>query len=240
MTEAVEKKKNEIHEIRTLTLIYDVPVNDYELPLFRGAVIHALKQPDLLFHNHSGDTYRYAYPLVQYKRIEGKGALVCLDEGADSMLASGLVKDTVDLLMGRKEVKASLETMKLQPFNLIVGEDGDTDARHCYRMRQWIPLSSDNYRKYRELAFIDEKIAFLEKTLVANILAMAKGLGIFLNKRITVRIRDLSEPYLTAYKKVKLDAFDLVFETNISLPLYIGLGKKASLDCGVITEELTN
>ena len=36
------------------------------------------------------------------------------------------------------------------------------------------------------------------------------------------------------YKNVKLQGFDLVFKTNVSLPDYIGLGKSVSQGFGTI------
>lgn len=45
-----------------------------EVPLFRGAVIAAVGQESsVLLHNHEGNNYRYAYPLIQYKTAEWQG-----------------------------------------------------------------------------------------------------------------------------------------------------------------------
>ena len=51
-----------------------------EVPAFRGAVIANSGSESLLFHNHESDErLRYRYPLIQYKRINRKAAIVCVE-----------------------------------------------------------------------------------------------------------------------------------------------------------------
>lgn len=52
---------------------------DEEVKLFRAAAIHALQNAEVLFHNHlDGEKLRFGYPLIQYKRIRRKAAIVCV------------------------------------------------------------------------------------------------------------------------------------------------------------------
>ena len=45
-----------------------------------------LPQKDVLFHNHTKEGgYRYAYPLIQYKRLNNKAALFCIGEGVENI-----------------------------------------------------------------------------------------------------------------------------------------------------------
>ena len=64
--------------IRTLTVQFDANILYKEIPLFRGAVLKSMgDNADLLYHNHTGEnTFRYSYPLIQYKRLGGKAARV--------------------------------------------------------------------------------------------------------------------------------------------------------------------
>ena len=73
--------------IRTLTIYYDTDITSQEIPLFRGAILNVMgEKANLLFHNHIGDnSFRYAYPLIQYKRIDGKATVVCIDKGVDTI-----------------------------------------------------------------------------------------------------------------------------------------------------------
>ena len=64
--------------IRTLTVTFDTDISYKEIPLFRGAVLKSMgDKANLLYHNHTGaETFRYSYPLIQYKRLGGKASIV--------------------------------------------------------------------------------------------------------------------------------------------------------------------
>ena len=73
-------------KVKTLILKFENEIERYEISFFRGAVIAAVgKEEDVLFHNHEGDNYRYSYPLIQYKRIHGCAAIVCVNEGTETI-----------------------------------------------------------------------------------------------------------------------------------------------------------
>ena len=112
-------------EIRTLTVFYNTEITTKEIPLFRGAVIKSLgDKANLLYHNHIGDdTYRYAYPLIQYKRINGKAAITCVEEGAD-IIGQFLTETSEPLLLGDRE--ATFEVEKVLPEKVVIGiAEGD-------------------------------------------------------------------------------------------------------------------
>ena len=52
--------------IRILTLKFRNQLQPDEIKWFRGAIIHASDKGNVLFHNHTEENYRYAYPLIQY------------------------------------------------------------------------------------------------------------------------------------------------------------------------------
>ncbi|MDR2804596.1 MAG: hypothetical protein LBB85_02990, partial [Dysgonamonadaceae bacterium] len=54
-----------------LVIYFSNSVSQNEISKFRGAVINMLTSNNVLFHNHTDDGLRYAYPLIQYKRIRG-------------------------------------------------------------------------------------------------------------------------------------------------------------------------
>ena len=66
--------------LKTLTIKFDTQLVENEIQRFRGAIIKLLPQKEVLFHNHINDGYRYAYPLIQYKRLNNKAALFCIGE----------------------------------------------------------------------------------------------------------------------------------------------------------------
>lgn len=80
----------------------------------------------------------------------------------------------------------------------------------------------------------------LERIVIGNVLSMAGGLNMFVDKRIVAKITSIREyPRTIQFKGVKMVAFDVNFLTNIELPENVGLGKGCSIGFGVV-EKLRN
>lgn len=216
--------------IRTLTVAYDTVISYKEIPLFRGAVLNSMgDRANLLYHNHTGkNTFRYSYPLIQYKRIGGKASVVCIEEGAD-VIGQFLSEAIESVRIGEREAHCSTE--RLSPAKILVQTWKSTFSYQIYR---WLPLNKANYLKYKEAEGMIDKLSILENILKGNILSMLKGLDIFLEDELVVKITNLSEPYILHNKGVGLMAFNADFNCNLSIPDNIGLGKNASIGYGVI------
>ena len=143
--------------IRTLTILTDGDIQYNEIPLFRGAVLKALgEKASLLYHNHtSEDTYRYAYPLVQYKCINGKAAIVCVEDGVD-IIGQYLTEASGTLNIGNREV--SCNTRRVQPARILVQTWKNPFHYHISR---WLPFNSHNYQLYQNTESIVERFALL-------------------------------------------------------------------------------
>lgn len=218
--------------IKILKIQFSNEIQRHEIPLFRGAVIHAVgASGSLLFHNHEGDGLRYAYPLIQYKRIRGKAAIVCVGEGTEE-IGKFFSSNELVVQIGNRTVRLEIDSIKADRCLVQVWED-----RFTYHLRKWLPLNQENYAKYMALESLAEKYAMLEKLLTANILSMAKGLGIHFEKQVECRITAMDEPRLITFKGVKMMAFDAEFKCNVSLPDYVGLGKGVSLGMGTVVRK---
>lgn len=216
--------------IRTLTVITDTEIKQKEVPLFRGAVLKSLgEKADLLFHNHTGEnTFRYSYPLIQYKRIHGKAAIVCVEEGAD-VIGQFFLESSNSFNMGERRVSCHME--KVMPSKILVQT---WKLAFNYHVNCWLPLNSANYQTYISTESIVERMVLLEKILKGNLLAMLKGLNIHLDDQLEANITNISEPYAIENKGVRLMAFNLDFSSNLSIPNNIGIGKNASLGYGTV------
>ena len=216
--------------IRTLTVITDAEIRQKEVPLFRGAVIHSLgEHPNVYFHNHlDDDKFRYAYPLIQYKRLEGKAAIVCVEDGVD-IIGQFLTEADGRLTIGERQIICN--TGKIQPTRILVQT---WEEMFSYHISRWLPLNSKNYHLYKEIEGVVEKASFLENILKANLLSMLKGLDIHLEKELLLKITDISDSYLIYNKGVKMMAFNADFKCNLSIPNNIGIGKNASIGCGIV------
>ena len=205
----------------------------HQLEAFRGAIINSLQEKDILFHNHLSDEggLRYAYPLIQYKRINNKAAILCFGIGTES-IGKLFQHADFDLNLNGKHEKFSIDNISANNYLIQAW-----DARFQYSIRKWMALNQENYEKYIRLESMVEKTQFLEHILRGNILSFAKGLGIFIDKQVECVITQLSEPTVTRYKGVKLTMFDAEFATNVSIPDYAGLGKGVSIGQGVVVRK---
>ena len=203
-------------------------VSSDEIPSFRGAVIQSLDNKSLLFHNHVEDGFRYAYPLIQYKRIAGKAALVCINQGTKEVNEL-LESQPVSFRLKNHKIDFKIENITSAAHVVKIEETMTT-----YRLRRWIPLNSSNYAKFKEMDSMVEKIHFLEKMLVGNLLSFAKGVGVRFTQDVKCTILEISSSYQSKVKGVSMQCFDLLFRTNVSIPDYIGIGKHASINYGVV------
>lgn len=216
--------------VRTLTIISNTPISHREVPLFRGAVISCLgDKADVLYHNHLGEkSYRYSYPLIQYKRINGNAAIVCVEEGAD-IIGQFFSESHPTLSIGERELL--FEVAKFQPARILVQTWKNSFK---YKLHRWLPLNSKNFLLYKNIDDELERKSFLENILKGNILSMLKGLNIILEDELMVNITQLSESYIVYNKGVGMTAYNAEFLCNLSIPNNLGIGKNASIGCGVV------
>ena len=131
-------------KIKTLTIQFDTPLRRSEIPLFRGAIIAAIPSSNILFHNHDGSSLRYAYPLIQYKRIGGKAAITCIGEGVDAMGEFFSINKDYKIRLGEETRNLPLQNIQAQQTEIQCW-----DCKFDYRIRDWLPLNEKNYNVFR-------------------------------------------------------------------------------------------
>lgn len=219
-----------MYKLPTIVIQFDNEIESKALPYFRGAVIASLKKKDILFHNHDEDKLRYSYPLIQYKRIHRKAAVMGVGKGIE-VISQLLAARDFNYQIGNEKVDMSIEAVNAYDNEIVL----TVDASFHYRLQNWLPLNSSNYAQYQNSESLVERIQILERVLIGNILSFLKGIGIHLEEQIELHVTDITGQRAYTYKNVKLMAFDIEFKTNIQLPQYIGIGKNASVGCGVLT-----
>ena len=221
-----------MEKVKVLVVRFSNEIMREEIPLFRGAIVNAIENVDLLFHNHEeGGQLRYSYPLIQYKRINQKAAIVCLGEGTDA-IGQFFSSCNFDVALGERQVKLEVESVNAYQHLIQIW-----DSEFTYHIRRWLPLNKENYEAYCKEESLAGRYAMLERLLAANILSFAKGMGIHFEGQVVARITQMDDPRLQYYKGVKLMSFDAEFKTNVSLPDYIGLGKGVSLGMGMVVRK---
>lgn len=218
-------------ELKTTIIRFDTPITQKEVPFFRSAIISTLKEADILFHNHSNDNgeLRYSYPLIQYKRLDGKATIVAIGKGLE-VVWDFFNGEEFNLRLGRRYINLQVNCIFNNSTDIITSNE----CMYKYKIVNWLPFNQDNYNKYFSTDIISEKVDILESILVGNILSMLKGCGITATTTIQAKITSISKPKSMEYKHVPLVSLDIDFQTNTPLPPMIGLGKHPSVGFGTI------
>lgn len=215
--------------IRVVKIEFDTVLKPHEVPAFRGAVIQLVGREHTVFHNHLGeDRYHYAYPVVQYKSQRGRAGIVCVQDGAEE-IHHFFTRNEGGIRIGSQARPLYVENVRINRFPVEVTPDN-----HSYQLVQWLALNEKNYGEYRSLEGIVDKIAFLERVLIGNLLSFAKGVNWTVTDPIRVSITGFPREKWVRHKGIKLLALDLDFLCNVLLPSDIGLGKGASVGFGTI------
>jgi hypothetical protein len=219
-----------LKQIRLLQVIFNLKIKFSEIRFFRGAVIKTTQGKNNLFHNHSPEGNIYRYPKIQYKLINGSASLLCVEEGIEGIQEFFSQTDwKLKIENETREIK--VENIKVHQHRVAVWENW-----FDYKITNWLPLNQENYTKYKALEDLTERINFLEKIMLANILSFLQGIDLYVDEKIEVKIKSIRGERLMNYKDQQMQAFTLVFRTNVSLPNFIGLGKGSSSGFGVIKE----
>ncbi len=185
---------------------------------------------EVLFHNHIGDgKYRYGYPLIQYKIIDGKPTVVGLNEGANLICHYFL---DIDKLILRDEVFTEFEkTLFVDEIEMVF----ESTLKYTYRfLTPWMALNQQNYNIYSEGEDKPnfDKNEFLQRLLVGNILSYAKATGCWLDSQVFVLPILKSIP--VKFKNQQMIGFGGEFHSNLKLPELIGLGNSTARGFGTI------
>lgn len=217
-------------KIRTFLIKFTAEIRQSEIPLFRGAINAILEENhSILFHNHTDDGFRYSYPLIQYKRIGGKAAIMCVGEGTE-VIGEFFSRQELSLQIGKRSIVCEVDEIVAKYHNITI-----TEELIPYRIRKWLPFNSENYETYMKAKGIVEKYQILEKIMTGNILSMAKGLEMTIETPLCVKLEEIIDTYNITFKGIKMMSFDLDFMANITMPDFLGLGKGVSHGFGNIT-----
>jgi len=206
--------------MRLLHLIFDLNLPESKLEGFRAAVARAAGFEQDLFHNHRADgSVQYRYPLVQYRSKDGKASITGLDAGAEAIYEWYQKADS-RLFWNGREHQINIDRLEINEYALQYQEPPGQ-----YRLNKWVALNQRHYPNWQSLPDHKARITELDRLLVAHILTFCRAVNWRLPERLeagTLRIEDDS---FFRLKGNGLLTFDLVFQSNLVLPPFIGLGK---------------
>jgi hypothetical protein len=216
-------------KVRYLKIEFANRIYASQVPYFRAAVIEATERQSSLFHNHQPDSRSiYRYPLIQYKALFKRAAMICLEAGTDDIHYLFRQRD-LDLRIGNEQQTFQIEDIHLQYFNVQT-----RDTHFEYALKDWMALNQENYQRYTQLQTEVERYQFLDQLLRANLLTFTEALGFEPQIPLEVGITRMKDERWLQYKRQKVLCFSLNFRTNLSLPNFIGLGKGVSVGYGSV------
>jgi hypothetical protein len=211
---------------QTIIQFPDIHLQTRDSHKLRGYFGNLFKEQSPLLHNHYQDgSARYAYPLVQYKVINGCPMLVGFKEGADLL---------VSLFLKIRELNINGQCFPVLSKNVHQTQSSLTVNEQLYNYSfetLWMALNQDNFRKYT-LLDEREKRLFLNHQLQNNILSFYKGLSYRVVERIMATA--MVEEKQTLFKNKPMLAFKGHFTTNALLPEWAGIGKAVSRGFGTV------
>lgn len=219
-------------EIRYIFIEFEGNLAGYEIEAFRGAVCQQVPQEMDVFHNHDKEGRSiYRYPLVQYKTIGYRPAIVSLNSGIDE-LYKFFTRPDWKIFINGNELPLIVHRMHLDTILCKI-----TDRPINYSIRRWQALNGDNYHRFNKTESFAEKLQILESILTGNILSFAGGIGWHIDQPVIVKITDAPKIMQSSFKGIRVATFDLSFTCNVDLPCHIGLGKGAAKGFGVISKK---
>ena len=217
--------------IRTLAVVFDIPVVLGQVSRFRGAMAEHAGFEEDIFHNHYGvgdHRVKYRYPLVQYRSVGGKASLFGIGRGCEA-IQDLLLRTDGKLRMGGKEYRMRMVELKTNETGLRV-----TNRLREYRVRDWLALNGENFKQWDALDSFTEKGWELERILGSQLIGFAKGVDWRVPERLEVRLQQIRGTRKVSYHGNSFVGFDVVFSLNGVIPLGIGLGKAVSHGFGVV------
>lgn len=212
--------------IRMLTIqLESNKINPRDVPKIRGYI--AGKFPEFLeLHNHIDDNkFKYGYPMVQYKAVEGVPTVIGINEYAVKLIEAFYDINEIDF--GSSVLEVFEKAYKINNCDFGISEN-----YHSYKfISPWMALNQENYQKYNRIDD-EEKAELLKRILAGNLLSMSKYLEYKVEETINVLIK--LAPVQVNFKNNKMTAFKGEFMTNFLIPDYLGLGKSVSRGFGTV------
>lgn len=154
----------------------------------------------------------YKYQLIQYKVINKQTAIQCIDYGVDE-IHKFFEKKSRNIVISERVLDMKIKSLQLNQFTMQVW-----NKKFDYSIHNWIVLNQENYPKYQALEILTERISFLKKTLIANIISFAIGIEWTIDKPIKLHIKEIKDTKSVTLKGKKIKGFDMDFTCNVFLP----------------------
>ena len=177
-------------------------------------------------HKDSNAEFVHRYPPLQCKLIKNNLMVIGISQGADFLLE--IVENQQIISPGENACSVEERTpgVRLEPF----GIGGNTQEYEF--LTPLLALNQQNAKRFYELTGKPKRDAFMQKILLGTLSVLVKSLDYKPPAPITCKQKLRFRKDWIDNKSVMV--FTGRFQTNLSIPDYIGIGQSVSLGFGAI------
>ena len=195
--------------------------------LLKGAIINDYPAHGILPYINGDLRGQISYPRVQVKVLRQQLCVFGVAEGHELVMSFGdelkqlQVDNSCYIVEGHESLRSE--------FNFRVAKE----TYHRYKfITPWVALSRRILAQFTSLV-PSERVAFLNRLLVQNILFLAREFGLEVPYNISVRVK-LQSVSPRVVEEQGSGSFKGYFTTNVRLPDYLGLGNGITKGLGTI------
>lgn len=219
--------------MKIYNLQLDMPLHPRNLSGFRAAIVELLGREYEMLHNHDNSEkkahYHWSYPLLQYKVIRGKAAIVAIGEQA-KQLCIMLMQQMPDQLFFAKQV----HPIKAYFFKHQNYEWSLQAIPESYYIKHWLALNKTNYTNWKKSPDHNEQNHILSNALTGHIRAFARSIQLDFEAQIEGKVLQVNNYKAMQWHGQTFVGFNALIQSNLSLPLGIGLGRCVAFGFGEI------
>ena len=239
-----------MHTLRTLTVVFNFPLHLPDAVHFKKTISSAiayLREKSQtngiatdLFYNRSDDTghSENRYPLIQYLPVNGKAAIIAINQGADALHAM------LDLLAKEENKAANKKFLVSQQNPVDLSAPKLFSEKHTiellprkqqYLITDWLPLDTQRYKAWTASGELKMLAGLLDECLPRQLAAMIAGTGYAHSFPFIAHTCSIlaTKEIIQVYQEKKVP-FDCTFYSNLNLPGGIGIGQTPGIGYGRI------
>jgi hypothetical protein len=198
-----------------------------DIPALRGFLSKKYPKYDQL-HNHTKDgKFRYVYPEIQFKYVDGNPLLIAYGEAIKV-----LVKVFTEV--GYMDLNHKRITIHEKGIQMVETELGQANDFIRYKfITSWMALNQNNYEEFKTLNPYDQEIK-LNEILWGNLKTISHAFDYWIPDPNEIKVNGHFKMESGKFKGNTMLLFKGDFLTNFYIPEYLGLGKQVARGYGAI------
>jgi len=215
-------------KIKKIVVVFSgVELDKADIPKFRGYLSREYSNYEII-HNHlRNGSFRYSYPLIQFKIIKKNPAIIGINEGID--LLKKVFMEIQNIRIGDLTRQVNEKSIFLQEEEFGVTKDF-IDYKF---LSPWMALNQENYNKYNRMNRYDQMV-FLKHILRENLKTISKAFNYTIPDVEEVKVDGSFKRKLVNFKNIKMLCFTGNFMMNFNVPDFLGIGKQVARGFGMV------